>query len=263
LAGTYHYCDGVTWCVDSIRARVSGSTVYLYPVLIKNKTAPPWHFVPLNLFIGEWRGGHHIYFKNTQKREKMNTLIKSLFVIILFAAASGCSINHPVANDYPQYLSKNGNTSDLPKTNIKAEYLIENSTQNHRYEFRAATVGYAHLWIVEFGKILDQTLNAPYVQTSFGKLNKSIPGTENSSNFVEFTLEKYEFKNYRAYLTMKIVLSSSGKEILNKTYSSEGDAKGGQMWGAGPFGMKNATLDSTKSAIDKVLSEFITDVPKT
>src|SRR6478735_1252317 len=153
---------------------------------------------------------------NIKIRKKMNKLIKFLCAITMVAAASGCTINHPVANDYPQYLVDNGSVGDLPKTNIKTGYSIDSATQNHRYEFRAATVGYAHLWIVEFGKILDETLNAPYVQSSFGKLNKSIPGAESSGNLVEFTLEKYEFKNYRAYVTMKIALSSNGKEILNK-----------------------------------------------
>jgi hypothetical protein len=33
------------------------------------------------------------------------------------------------------------------------------NTENHRYEFRSAMVGYANLWIIEFGKILDETLN--------------------------------------------------------------------------------------------------------
>lgn len=192
----------------------------------------------------------------------MNKLIKLLFAITMVAVASGCTINHPVANDYSGFLSENGKTGDLPKTSLKTEYAIDPATQNHRYEFRAATVGYAHLWIVEFGKILDETLNAPYVQSSFGKLSKSTSGTDSSGNMVAFTLEKYEFKNYRAYVTMKITLSNNGKEILNKTYSSEGESKGGQMWGSGPFGMKNATLDSTKSAIDKILAEFIADIPK-
>lgn len=192
----------------------------------------------------------------------MHKLKNALFAMVVLAAVTGCSINHPVAKDYPGYLSAHGNTGNLPKSDLESDYRIDGTTQNHRYEFRAATVGYAHVWIVEFGKILEQTLNAPYVQSSFGKLERQVSGTDAAGNLIEFTLSNYEFKNYRAYVSIKIVLSKDGKEILNKTYSSEGDSKGGQMWGAGPFGMKNATLDSTRSAIDKILTQFINDVEK-
>src|SRR5690606_20583069 len=106
------------------------------------------------------------------------------------------------------------------------------------------------------------TLNASYVQSSFGKLQKADQVSNKDGNVIEFKLNSYEFKNYRAYVSMNIVLLNNGKEVLNKTYSSEGGSKGGQMWGAGPFGMKNATLDSTRSAIDKILSQFINDIPK-
>lgn len=185
-----------------------------------------------------------------------------LLFVVFAVAISGCSINHPIAKDYPQYLTKHGDEGSLPKTDLQSRYEIEGNTQHHRYEFRAASVGYAHVWIVEFGKILDETLNAPYVQSSFGKLEKSDLASSGPDNNIEFILEKYEFKNYRAFVTMNIIFSSGGNEIINKTYTSEGLSKGGQMWGAGPFGMKTATLDSTRSAIDDILAQFIRDIPK-
>jgi hypothetical protein len=193
----------------------------------------------------------------------MKKLIGPLLVIAALGMTSGCSINHPIAKDYPEFLTKNGNVERLPKTSLESDYVIDGKTQNHRYEFRAVTVGYAHLWIVEFGKILDATLNAPYVQSSFGRLEKQSGGLNAAGNLIEFMLENYEFKDYRAYVSMKVVLSHGGKVILSKTYKGEGGAKGGQMWGAGPFGMKSAALDSTKSAIDKILIQFINDIPKT
>ncbi|MBT5926921.1 MAG: hypothetical protein HOH33_09900 [Verrucomicrobia bacterium] len=183
--------------------------------------------------------------------------------LIIIGAATGCSIKHPVMKDYPQYLEKHGKEGNLPTTELKSNYSIEGKTQTHRYEFRAATVGYAHLWIVEFGEILDETLNAPYVQSSFGELTKASAEIEGLGSNIKFTLNNYEFKNYRAYVSMNIILLNDGKELLNKNYNSEGASKGGQMWIAGPFGMKNATLDSTKIAIDKILTQFIKDIPKT
>lgn len=186
--------------------------------------------------------------------------MRKLFTItalVLIALTTGCSINHPVAKDYDQHLAKYGTETTLPQTEMEAEYLIGNKTKDHNYQFRAATVGYAHVWIVEFGKILDKTLNSDYVQSAFGKLEK---GEGVNANLVEFELEYFEFKNYRAYTTLNIRVLDSGDEIFNKTYQSEGNSQGGQMWGAGPFGMKNATLKSTKQSIDKILEQFINDV---
>jgi hypothetical protein len=181
----------------------------------------------------------------------------ALSILVLTAFTTGCSLNHPVAKDYSAHLEKYGSETTLSKTNLETDYEIDPSTEEHRYEFRAATVGYAHLWIVEFGKILDQTLNAKYVQSAFGKLQK---GEGANGNLVEFELVKYEFKDYRAYTDLNIKVTNAGNEVFNKTYHAEGDSQGGQMWMAGPFGMKNATLKSTKSSIDKILEQFITDI---
>lgn len=183
-----------------------------------------------------------------------------LCVLVLVAATTGCSINHPVAKDYDQFLAKYGSETTLPKTDVNSDYLIEDKTKNHSYQFRAATVGYAHIWIVEFGEILDKTINSEYVQSAFGTLNKSDVSDGNSENLVEFELKDYEFKNYRAYTTLKIKVMKKGHEVFSKVYHSEGRGQGGQMWAAGPFGMKNATLKSTKQSIDKILTEFINDI---
>ena len=183
--------------------------------------------------------------------------IFTILTIVLIVLTTGCSINHPVAKDYDQHLVKYGAETTLPKSEMVAEYLIGSKTESHNYQFRAATVGYAHVWIVEFGKILDKTINSNYVQSAFGKLEK---GAGNNENLVEFELENFEFKNYRAYTALNIKVLNSGSEIFNKTYRSEGGSQGAQMWGAGPFGMKNATLKSTKQSIDKILEQFINDV---
>lgn len=219
-----------------------------------------WNAPPFSGFFGT---ASLVKKPNKYQQDEMMQSAKCMFVVAVFGFVSGCTIDHPVAIDYPHFLSQHGGSVELPRTSLEAGYLVERSTQNHRYEFRAATVGYAHVWIVEFGKILDETLDAPYVQSSFGRLEKRSEETGDSGYMIEFTLDKYEFKDYRAYVAMRIALSDGDKEVFSRTYTSEGKSKGGQMWGGGPFGMKNATLDSTKSAIDKILSDFISDIPKT
>ncbi|MBT3879013.1 MAG: hypothetical protein HOF76_08160 [Candidatus Scalindua sp.] len=186
--------------------------------------------------------------------------ILTISLLVFVVATTGCSINHPVAIDYDQHLVKYGSETTLPKTELESEYLIGAKTKNHNYQFRAVSVGYAHVWIVEFGKILDKTVNSDYVQAAFGKLYKSLGGAVSNGNLIEFELENFEFKNYRAYTSLRIKVKNDGKEIFNKTYRSEGGLQGGQMWGLGPFGMKNATLKSIKQSIDKILKQFIDDI---
>ena len=186
--------------------------------------------------------------------------IFAFMLIGLVTLTTGCSINHPVAKDYDQHLVKYGSETTLPKSNFEADYSIDSKTKSHSYQFRAATVGYAHVWIVEFGKILDKTIKSDYVQSAFGKLEEATSKETVEGNLVVFELENFEFKNYRAYTSLNIKLLNSNGEAFNKTYSSEGRAQGGQMWAGGPFAMKNATLKSTKNAIDKILEQFINDI---
>ncbi len=186
---------------------------------------------------------------------------KIAFLILgLITFATGCSINHPVAKSYDAHLVKYGSEKTLPKSEVKADYLIGRETQSHSYQFRAATVGYAHVWIVEFGKILDKTIQSDYVQSAFGRLDRSTSEETASSYLVEFDLVSFEFKNYKAYTTLRIKYKNGDNEVLSKSYTSEGGSQGGQMWAAGPFGMKNATLKSTKQSIDDILEQFINDI---
>jgi len=182
--------------------------------------------------------------------------IFTISVLILFVLITGCSIKHPVAIDYDKHLVKSGAETTLPKSELEAEYSIGNKTKNHSYQFRAATVGYAHVWIVEFGKILDKIIKSDYVQSAFGKLEK---GDGANGNLIEFELVSFEFNNYRAYTALNIKVFDSGNENFDKTYRSEGRSQKDQMWGAGPFRMTNATLKSTKQSIDKILKQFIHD----
>jgi len=187
--------------------------------------------------------------------------INLVFILVIAVLASGCSINHPIAKDYNQYLLNNEEQSNLPKTGLKTEYLLDRGTITHRYEFRAAIVGYAHLWIVEFGDMLETNLNAKYVQDAFGRLERrSVIDGDSESNLVSFTLENYEFEGFQAHVSLNISLTNGNNEIINKTYHSSGKSQGGKMFWGGPFAMKNATQQSTKLAIDEILSEFIRDV---
>ena len=186
--------------------------------------------------------------------KKVHLLVLALSISLL----SGCSIKHPVAKDYPQYLANNKGSVTLPKSPLTASYQLDASTVSHRYEFRAATVGYAHLWIVEFGQMLDATLASEDVQASFGKLDK-LSDAQPHAALLRFNLQNYEFKDHMAHVSLNISLENNGQTVLNKTYHAQGKSQGGKMFFGGPFAMKNATQQSTKFAIDEILREFIND----
>lgn len=181
-------------------------------------------------------------------------------LVVFVMAFSGCSINHPVAKDYQAYINNDKYPRTLPESKVKSSYAIAEKTQNHSYEFRAASVGYAHVWIVEFGKILDTTLNAEYVQEAFDSSSKI--SNKADSNQLTFELVEYTFENYQAYVTMDITLSKDEEKLFSERYTAVGVNQAGKMWSAGPFAMKNATLQSTKFAIDDILRDLINDLNK-
>lgn len=185
-------------------------------------------------------------------------MIRLIVLFISVTLIAGCTIKHPIAKDYSQYLANNKGEVTLPKSTLETDYEIDSATETHRYEFRAATVGYAHLWIVEFGQMLEATLQSDDVQASFGKLSK-VNGTRQNSGLLRFNLENYEFKDHMAHVTLNISLEQDGKTVLNKTYHAKGKSQGGKMFFGGPFAMKNATQQSTKFAIDEILRDFIND----
>ncbi|MBB1521337.1 hypothetical protein [Aquipseudomonas guryensis] len=179
-----------------------------------------------------------------------------LLVLVLCAGVTGCSFNHPIAEDYGTYLNNTKGQNNLPKAISPAEYELATDTQTHHYEFRSATVGYAHLWVVDFGKVLDATLESTDVQQAFGTLQ---PKHGSAGPLLTFELQDYRFENFRAYVTLNIEVTSAGQSLFKKAYKVEGNSQGGKMFWGGPFAMKNAIQQSTKLALDEILRDFIKD----
>lgn len=190
--------------------------------------------------------------------KKLYLLVK---LLALAAALSACSIHHYIAEDYPQYLANNQGTNALPHATVQdASYFLTPNTQQHKYEFRSALAGYANAWVVEFGKMLDQTLQGKDVQDAFGKLSKSADDNKPSGSLITFDLTHYSYDDFKAHVGLKISLKQNGVERLSKTYTAEGNRQQGKMYWGGAFAMKNATQQSTKAAIDDILRHFIVDL---
>ena len=78
--------------------------------------------------------------------------LRSLVALAALTMATGCSIMHPVADDYGQYLTKNVGETKFQAAKPASQYYLAPTTEKHHYEFRAATVGYAHVWVVELAR---------------------------------------------------------------------------------------------------------------
>lgn len=182
--------------------------------------------------------------------------IAYLLALTLLASLTGCSIKHPIAQDYPAYLSNNAGESQLPSASGPATYALSPATRSHHYEFRSAVVGHANLWIVNFGQMLDSTLQSTDVQQAFGRLESQQQG---NLPLLSFELQEYRFADFRAYVTLKISVKSGEQQLFDKTYQVEGKSQGGKMFWGGAFAMKNAIQQSTKLALDDILRDFIQD----
>jgi hypothetical protein len=186
---------------------------------------------------------------------------RNIFLVtVIVLGASSCTIQHVIEKDYPEYLVNNTGTTNFPNTDKASEYILTPNTQQHSYEFRAVSTGYANLWIVEFGKMLDDTLMSTDVQKAFGALQKVSDISGNSNSLLIFDLQSYTFEDYGAHLSLKISLSRSGQEVFSKTYTQDGKTQGGKMVWAGAFGQKNAVQQSTKLALDEILRQLILDL---
>jgi len=186
--------------------------------------------------------------------------MKTLLAVLAAAwLLSGCSIRHDVVKDYPQYLTNNQGASQLPSTTAASEYSIAPATLAHHYEFRSAMAGYANVWVVQFGEMLDDTLQSHDVQAAFGRLSKLQSGATNDGLLI-FDLQSYTYVELGAHVSLKVTYRRSGQDVFSKVYQADGTTQGGKMFWGGAFAMKNAVQQSSKLAIDKILRQLIADL---
>lgn len=190
----------------------------------------------------------------------MQPIIRLFLLASLAVLASGCTIRHAVEKDYPQYLANNTGAAKLPKTSNATLYFMAPKTASYSYEFRAVVTGAANLWVVEIGKMLDDTLQSADVQTAFGSLTKTTLANGAQGGTLVFDLQGYTFEQFGAHITLKVGLVRAGKATIEKIYNQAGKTQGGKMFWAGAFGQKNAVQQSTKLALDEILRQLINDL---
>lgn len=183
-----------------------------------------------------------------------------LAAVLLAFTATACTT--PVQKDYPRYLANNAGTINYPRVAKSANYYMDKKTQNHRQNVRTFRGGLANKWVVEFGPMLEATMESDDVKAAIAKLTKVSSPKSTKGLLIEFSLENYRFADSRATIDLKITVRKGKRKVLSKSYHAAGRGQSGKMWLGGAATIKNAVQQSTKSAVDQILTQFFRDMKK-
>ena len=170
------------------------------------------------------------------------------------------SCSHYVANDYKQYLLNNQGRLKLEESDVEAYYYLTPETEQHDYRFRAWSVGYAQLWVVNFGDMLEKQLNSQDVLNAFKTLKKQFNAKNEKDVLLIFKLNHYVFSDFCAHIELRVIAKKNNINLIDKSYRADGKTQKGKMMWGGAFAMKNAIQQSTRFAINDILNELIYDL---
>ncbi len=184
----------------------------------------------------------------------------SVCAMLFLLLAPGCTIEHHVADDYAHYLVNNEGGATLPFTGLRASYALSDATSQHHLEFRSFMAGHGNLWIVEFGNMLDATLQSTDVQRAFTELRRADTNTPPSNIIITFTLQDYTFEDHHAHVALAVRATSGASLLLEESYAADGASQGGKVFWGGVWAMKNAIQQSTKLAVDEIMGRLLADL---
>ena len=122
--------------------------------------------------------------------------------------------------------------------------------------------GWANSWVIELGGVLDDTMTSEAMVNAIGTVKKTDKDSKAAKRLLVLNLDHYDFSGMQAHVELTAEVKSRGKRIFKKSYTKKGKSQGGKMFWGGAAAMKNAVQQSTKSALDQVFAELITDVSK-
>ena len=179
-------------------------------------------------------------------------------LLLIYSLQTACS--HTVMDSYPEYLQKNENTLKLPKTKKSLSYTMNEKTSSHSEKIRSFKAGLANSWVIEFGKVLQATMQSKDLKKAFTKIEEN---GDSADVKWEVSLQKFTFKEHRAYIAIDVnATTKDGKRLFMKTYQAQGNTQGGKMFWGGAFAMRNAIHQSTKAAMDKIFTSLVNDLQK-
>ncbi len=189
-------------------------------------------------------------------------------VVVACLAISACKTSpsegtvareyHPVHEGYAEYLAKNPRDLPYPHIADSVEYYMSANTSSHDQIVRSAQFGRAR---VEFGKILDTTMQADDLQAAFGKLKRTSSPAETDGVVLVFSLDEFKFRRFRSHLGLSVSAMRDGREILSRTYRAVGGPHTDRdVRDAGTYALQRSIQASTKDALDDIMASVIDDL---
>ena len=182
----------------------------------------------------------------------------ALLTVLVALSSSGCATQ--VHQDYPTYLANNEGRVNFPHVGRPAQYYLDQATANHSVEIKSWVTGIANSWTVQFGEVLEATMQGRDMQESFESLSRTDNNKDTAGLMLLFHLSDYAFENFQAYIDMTVAAQSHGHQLFSKRYTANGKSQGGKMAWGGAFAMKNAIQQSTKLALDEILTSLLNDL---
>ena len=170
----------------------------------------------------------------------------------------GVGCTHQVMDTYPRYLMNNRGSLTLPRVKHEVTYELTPASERHRKEVRSMSAGYAHAWVMEFGKAMHATMASEDVRMAVPRIMRGRPSPQ--SVHLEMNVQEFDFRNHRAYLILDVKAFAASKLLGQKRYQAEGTTQGGKMFWGGAPAMRNAMQQSSKAAIDQALQQIFSDL---
>ena len=183
------------------------------------------------------------------------------FVLLLPVAliSVGC-IHHDVSDDYEEYLKGNKGEYQFSQVGYEARYYIAPQVRETAIEIRSGMAGAGNVWHVSFGTMLVDTLESDDFREAFESLSETTETSVSDGLLIKYEQARYVFASYQAQVSLRITVERDGQPILTKWYRQAGRSQKGKMMFGGAFGMNNAIQQSTKAALDRVLSNSLSDL---
>ena len=182
--------------------------------------------------------------------------------IIVVLIGTGCV--HPIAF-HPTDTSWHYPIQATKQDSAGLVAVIDASTAESTYEFRAMSTGIAHKWVARYGEMLGQVADVemPQLVANYQRSETYAEPTAGEQRLtLVLTVSHYVFRDYHATLTLHAEGFGPDKMLVfSGDYTSEGRNESGKMLGAGAFGQKSAvrqsSLDAYRKAFDQMRPDLI------
>lgn len=183
--------------------------------------------------------------------------MRIILLLILFGTAACSTL---VTKDYGQYLKNNSGKLKLENVNVGKHYHTTERTQKHSYKIKSFAAGWGNSWIVKAQPLIEETLKSEDVKQALGDLTLAQDLKNESERVLLIDVMQYEYYGHTARIQINFAVKEKGQTLFEKSYLGTGAGQGGKVFWGGALAMKNAVQQSTKVAMDQILTNFTNDL---